>query len=98
MRITAATEAAGGRVAGFYPSHIDCPAYFSEEDERRTWIFNERRAGEGPDDPDAVYLVLSVYGEEAAGVAPGSRREVKGCKCFAWNGSEYAEMPVKSVD
>ena len=98
MRITAATEAAGGRVAGFYHSHIDCPAYFSEEDERRTWIFNDREAGEGPDDPDAAYLVLSVYGEEATGAAAGIGREVKGYKCFGWDGSAYTEMPVEPAD
>ena len=96
MRISETTEAAGGRIAGYYHSHIDCPAYFSEEDERRTWIFNDREAGEGPDAPDVAYLVLSVYGEEAA-VGSGER-EVKGSKCFAWDGSEYAEMPVMSVD
>ena len=98
VRITTATEAAGGRVVGFYHSHVDCPAYFSAEDERRTWIFNDREDGEGPDDPDAAYLVLSVYGDEATGAAPGSEREVRGYKCFAWDGSAYTEMPVEPTD
>lgn len=92
LRIEQAAEKAGGRVSGYYHSHIDCAAYFSGEDERRTWIFNSREAGDDPDDPDAVYLVLSVCGEEA-----GSQRQVQGYKCFAWDGSRYAEVGVKIV-
>jgi len=92
LRIEKAAEEAGGRVAGCYHSHIDCAAYFSAEDERRTWIFNSREAGDDPDDPDAIYLVLSVCGEEA-----GSQRKVQGYKCFAWDGSRYVEVGVKVV-
>ncbi len=92
LRIEQAAEKAGGRVSGYYHSHIDCAAYFSGEDERRTWIFNSREAGDDPDDPDAIYLVLSVCGEEA-----GSQRQVQGYKCFAWYGSRYAEVGVKIV-
>ena len=90
--IAAAVEKAGGRISGCYHSHIDCAAYFSAEDERRTWIFNSREAGDDPDDPDAMYLVLSVCGEEA-----GSQRSVRGYKCFAWDGSRYAETGVEIV-
>ena len=92
LRIEAAAEKAGGRVSGCYHSHIDCAAYFSAEDERRTWIFNSREAGDDPDDPDAIYLVLSVCGEEA-----GSQRKVQGYKCFAWDGSRYAETSVEII-
>ena len=92
LRIEAAAEKAGGRVSGCYHSHIDCAAYFSAEDERRTWIFNSRAAGDDPDDPDAIYLVLSVCGEEA-----GSQRKVQGYKCFAWDGSRYAETSVEII-
>ena len=97
LRITAEAESSGGRVAGYYHSHIDCAAYFSEEDERRTWIFNSREAGEEPDDPAAIYLVLSVYGEEAEAAGAGSEREVKGYKCFAWDGNGYAEIALETV-
>ncbi|MXX38725.1 MAG: M67 family metallopeptidase [Gemmatimonadetes bacterium] len=92
LRIAEETEKAGGRVSGCYHSHIDCAAYFSDEDERRTWIFNSREAGDDPDDPDVMYLVLSVYGEET-----GSQRKVQGYKCFAWDGSHYAETGVEIV-
>lgn len=93
LRITEAAEKAGGRIAGFYHSHIDCEAYFSEEDERRTWIFNSREAGEEPDDPDAIYLVVSAYGQDT-----GAKREISGYKCFAWDGAGYAETGVEIVD
>ena len=92
LRIAEAAEKAGSRVSGCYHSHIDCAAYFSAEDERRTWIFNSREAGDDPDDPDAMYLVLSVYGEEV-----GSQREVQGYKCFAWDGGRYAETGVEII-
>ena len=45
LRIAEAAEKAGGRVSGCYHSHIDCAAYFSDEDEKRTWIFNNPRCG-----------------------------------------------------
>ncbi len=92
LRIAEAAEKAGGRVSGCYHSHIDCAAYFSAEDERRTWIFNSRAAGDDPDDPDAMYLVLSVCSEET-----GSQQKVQGYKCFAWDGSRHAEMSVEIV-
>ena len=92
LRIAEVVEKVGGRVSGCYHSHIDCAAYFSAEDERRTWIFNSREAGDGPDDPDAMYLVLSVYGEEV-----GSQRKVQVYKCFAWDGDSYAETGVEIV-
>lgn len=92
LRIAEAAEKAGGRVSGCYHSHIDCAAYFSDEDERRTWIFNSQEAGDDPDDPDAMYLVLSVYGEEA-----GHQRAVQGYTCFAWDGKRYAETGVELV-
>ncbi len=92
LHIAEAAEKAGRRVSGCYHSHIDCEAYFSDEDERRTWIFNSREAGDDPDAPDAMYLVLSVYGEET-----GSRRKVQGYKCFAWDDCRYAETGIEIV-
>ena len=92
LRIAEAAEKAGGRVSGYYHSHIDCAAYFSDEDERRTWIFNSRETGDDPDDPDAMYLVLSVYGEETS-----CQPNVQGYKCFAWDGNRYAETGIEIV-
>ena len=52
--IVMATEKSGGGVAGLYHSHIDCDAYFSQEDKERAMAWDE------PAYPDAVYLVVSV--------------------------------------
>lgn len=54
-------ERSGRALAGFYHSHIDCDAYFSEED-RTAALF-----GESPAYPGVVYLVLSVHGREVKG-------------------------------
>ena len=59
--IVSAAEKAGGSVAGFYHSHIDCEAYFSDEDKERAVVWDE------PAYPDAVYLVLSVYERRVKG-------------------------------
>ena len=61
FRIVSAAERAGGQVAGFYHSHIDCDAYFSEEDKARAMAWDE------PAYPEAVYLVVSVHGEGVRG-------------------------------
>ena len=66
QRIFSETEGAGGRVVAFYHSHIDCGAYFSEED-RQAAMFMEQ-----PAFPDVVYLVVSIVGgavRDAAGFA-----------------------------
>ena len=60
-RITRAAEREGGQVAGFYHSHIDCDAYFSQEDVERTMVWGE------PAYPEAVYLVVSVHGDGVRG-------------------------------
>ena len=52
--IVSAAEKVGGGVASIYHSHIDCEAYFSEEDKERAMAWDE------PIYPDAVYLVVSV--------------------------------------
>ena len=44
-------------------------------------------------DPDALYLVVSAYGEDT-----GVKREIKAYKCFAWDGSGYAETGVEIVN
>ena len=52
--IIAQAERAGGLVTGFYHSHIDVEAYFSQEDKERAMFWDE------PAYPEAVYLVVSV--------------------------------------
>lgn len=77
LRIVSGAERAGGQVSGFYHSHVDCDAYFSDEDRKRAMAWDE------PAYPDAVYLVVAVYGNE-----------VRGHKAFAWDpeASAYAEV------
>jgi proteasome lid subunit RPN8/RPN11 len=59
--IISAAQRSGGRVAGFYHSHIDCDAYFSAEDRERAMAWDE------PAYADVVYLVASVYDAKARG-------------------------------
>lgn len=84
-RIITAAERAGGRVAGFYHSHVDCPAYFSAEDRKRAMTM----MGDEPDFPDAVYLVLSV-----------DQGRVQAHQCFAWDEGQrdFAEVELDLVD
>ena len=79
-RVISAAERNGGWVAGFYHSHIDCEAYFSEEDKERAIAWDE------PAYPDAVYLVVSVFGDG-----------VQGYKAFSWDeGSrDFIEVAVE---
>ena len=44
----------GGRLFAIYHSHIDCDAYFSEEDQKAAQFFGE------PAYPGVAYLVISV--------------------------------------
>ena len=65
-RIFSSTESEGGRVVAFYHSHIDCGAYFSEEDRQAAMFMDQ------PAFPEVVYLVVSVVQgavREAAGFA-----------------------------
>ncbi|MCC7260980.1 MAG: M67 family metallopeptidase [Candidatus Latescibacteria bacterium] len=84
-RIITAAERAGGQVSGFYHSHIDCPAYFSEEDKKRAMTM----MGDEPDFPDAAYLVLSV-----------DQGAVQAHRCFAWDEGkrDFAEVELDLVD
>ncbi len=76
-------EKSGGAVSGFYHSHVDCDAYFSQEDKERAMAWDE------PAYPEAVYLVVSVYGDEA-----------RGHKAFAWDEgqSDFVEVEISVVD
>jgi proteasome lid subunit RPN8/RPN11 len=55
------TEAGGGRLAGFYHSHIDCDAYFSEEDRTAALFMDE------PTYPGVVHIVVSIVEGEVRG-------------------------------
>ena len=68
FRIISAAEREGGWISGFYHSHVDCDAYFSDEDKQRAMVWDE------PAYPNAVYLVVSVFGGG-----------VRGHKAFAWD-------------
>ena len=61
VRIIASAEKAGGRVSGFYHSHIDCEAQFSDEDRERGVVWGQ------PAYADAVYLVVSVFADGVRG-------------------------------
>ncbi len=60
-RIVSQTEKVGGRLMAFYHSHIDCDAYFSEEDHRAAMFMDE------PAYPGVVYIVVSVVNGEMRG-------------------------------
>ncbi len=91
-RIISGAEKRGGGIAGFYHSHVDCDAYFSDEDKAQACAL----FGDEPTYPDALYLVVSVYGPRSALEAP----VVKGHKCFAWSEdrADFVEVAVELVD
>ncbi|MCZ6633108.1 MAG: M67 family metallopeptidase [bacterium] len=53
-KILSQTEQAGGNLVAFYHSHIDCDAYFSQEDRDAATFFGE------PTYPGVIYPVVSV--------------------------------------
>ena len=59
FKIISGAEEEGLEVRGFYHSHPDSGAYFSEEDQERAMFFDE------PGYPDAFHIVVSVMGGEA---------------------------------
>ena len=61
LTIITRAEGSGGAVSGFYHSHIDCDAYFSDEDKERALTWDE------PAYPDAIHLVVSVFEDEVRG-------------------------------
>jgi len=79
-RIVRETEEAGGRLVGFYHSHIDCNAYFSQEDRDAATFFGE------PAYPDVVYLVVSVV--------DGKLHGQKGF-CWSKAEADFIETPLE---
>jgi proteasome lid subunit RPN8/RPN11 len=71
----------GHRLAAFYHSHPDHDAYFSAEDVAQATPFGE------PSYPDALQIVVSVYGQE-----------VRAVRAFAWSpaASSYVPEPLES--
>jgi proteasome lid subunit RPN8/RPN11 len=88
LRVLKELELRGGRLIGFYHSHVDGQTYFSAEDERGALSL-----GFEPGYPDAVHLVLSVCGEEAG----QARRQVTGYRGFRWDpeARQFAEIPLE---
>ncbi|MFW5829546.1 MAG: Mov34/MPN/PAD-1 family protein [Planctomycetota bacterium] len=74
-RIDADARAAGERVLAIFHSHIDCGAYFSDEDKAMAAPFGE------PNQPELCHVVLDCQ--------PGPT--VVGAKAFRWDGSDFAE-------
>ena len=60
-RIVTETEKSGGKLVAFYHSHIDCAAYFSDEDKNAATFFGE------PAYPGVLYPVISVVDREVRG-------------------------------
>ena len=61
LTIITEAERDGGAISGFYHSHIDCDAYFSDEDKERALTWDE------PAYPDAIHLVVSVFDNDVRG-------------------------------
>ena len=91
LAIISEAEKNGGGLAGFYHSHVDCDAYFSQEDKDQACAF----FGDEPTYPDAVYLVISVYGSRSE----NSKPVINSHKCFAWDGDalDFVEVAVELV-
>ena len=72
-------EAPGYVLSAFYHSHPDHEAYFSDEDLAQATPFGE------PSYPDALQIVISVFGTE-----------VRAVKAFAWSEPDaaYGECPL----
>ncbi|MBT3343609.1 MAG: hypothetical protein HN712_09855 [Gemmatimonadetes bacterium] len=83
FQVVSGAEKSGGLVTGFYHSHIDCDAYFSDEDKERAMAWDE------PAYPDAVYVVVAVYGDE-----------VRMTRAFGWDEArrDFIDVEIDIVD
>lgn len=75
------TQREGNKILAFYHSHPDHESYFSREDLAAAVMWDE------PVYPDAVYIVISVFGGKA-----------KEAKVFAWNGAGYAPAATLAIE
>jgi proteasome lid subunit RPN8/RPN11 len=81
-KILTATEAAGGKLVAIYHSHIDCDAYFSEEDQKAAQFFGE------PAYPGVTYLVISVIDQKV---------ENRKAFSWSADSSQFQEVPLSVV-
>ncbi|HAA74528.1 TPA: hypothetical protein DCE37_05345 [Candidatus Latescibacteria bacterium] len=81
-RVLKETEDAGGRLSVIYHSHIDCDAYFSEEDQNAAQFFGE------PAYPGVTYLVVSVVDRKI---------ENRKAFAWSDATSQFEEVPLKLV-
>lgn len=75
------TQKEGNKILAFYHSHPDHESYFSQEDLAAAVMWGE------PVYPDAVYIVISVFGGKA-----------KEAKVFAWDGGGYAPAATLRIE
>ena len=75
------TQKEGNKILAFYHSHPDHESYFSQEDFAAAVMWGE------PVYPDAVYIVISVFGGKA-----------KEAKVFAWDGAGYAPADTLRIE
>lgn len=89
LQVLRELESAGGRLIGFYHSHVDRQACFSAEDEIGALAIDHE-----PWYLDAIYLVISVHGEETG----QAQRQVTGHRCFLWDSEarQFAEAPLQA--
>ncbi len=74
-----AAEAAGGHLLAIFHSHIDCGAYFSQEDKDMAAPPPERR----PVDATLWHVVMECWPEG-----------MRGANAFRWDGGDYALHPL----
>ena len=81
-KILQSTEDAGGKLVAIYHSHIDCDAYFSEEDQMAAQLFGE------PAYPGVTYLVVSVIDRKV---------ETRKAFSWSADSSQFEEVPLSVV-
>ena len=81
-KILQSTEDAGGKLVAIYHSHIDCDAYFSEEDQKAAQFFGE------PAYPGVTYLVVSVIDRKV---------ENRKAFSWSADSSQFEEVPLSVV-
>lgn len=75
------TQKEGNKILSFYHSHPDNESYFSQEDLAAAVMWGE------PVYPDAVYVVISVFGGTA-----------KEAKVFVWDGAGYTPAATLRIE
>jgi len=81
-KILRSTEDTDGKLVAIYHSHIDCDAYFSEEDQKAAQLFGE------PAYPGVTYLVVSVIDRKV---------ENRKAFSWSADSSQFEEVPLSVV-